>query len=386
MPRTVAPSSKNQFEILEDAMSTRFQIGSLALAFTLGLGLTSGCEQPSAARDEGSRSQADSTWYGKFPNGTGIYIATTNPRSEWGIKTLDGWFYMTGFTNSGTDVVVNGGYWTGGGLEVKKGRVTSAEWNGISYAVREVATKGSDFRLILVDPVTMGSIELAGDKLSDVRVHMAIPRPGKRSYDDHYSLLFQGVKTLETPSQDIIGYELVTLHDNDPGASKMPFCSRSDLGTNELAQFSQGSQWDVLTAARADDPSLVSVSCSSGGIGRCEQWGYRPWLEAQVASSGTYEKLVDAHQSCIYMKRADYCGTGDTYTEDGTMIGIDDNFTPAFQKSGGEKIEAVWGPKGAVCLSMQRRPDIHFPGCAIPLPACTAASYGSQWYVQSSLM
>lgn len=367
-------------------MSTRFQIGSLALALSLGLGLTSGCGSPSPAQDEGSRTQADGTWYGKMPNGTGIYIATTTPRSEWGIKTLDGWFYMTGFTNTAPDVTVNGGYWNSGSFESKKGRVISAEYLGSFYTVREVATKGSDLRVLLIDPVSSGLIEVAADDLLDLRLHLGIPRLGKRGYEDQYSLMFQSAKTLETATKDIWGYEIVSVHDNDPGAAKVPFCNRADLGENELAQFSQGAQWDVMTAARTDDAQLVSVSCTSGGIGRCSQWGYRPWAEGQVASSGSVEKLVDAHQSCLYMKRADYCGTGDTYTEDGTMIGIDDNFTPSFQKSDGTSIEAVWGPKGAVCLTKRRRPDLAFPGCAVPLPVCTAASYGTQWYTQSSLM
>ncbi len=380
----LGPPSVEQFEILEDAMSTRFQIGSLALAFTLGLGLTSGCDSAAPAQDSGHRKQADGSWYGKLPNGTGIYIATTMPRSEWGIKTPDGWFYMTGFTHAGPDVVVNGGYWDGGSFAAKKGSVVNAEWHGSFYNVKEISTKGSDLRLFLEDGV--GSFEVAGEELAGLVLHLRIPSFHKRGDLAPYSLIFQSFKALESTTKDIFGYEIVSVAENIPGAVKQPFCYRGDTGDNEPAQFSVGSQWDVLTASRTDDASLVSVSCASGGIGRCQQWGYRGWTEAQVASSGTFEKLVDAHQSCIYMKRADYCGTGDTYTEDGTMIGIDDNFSPAFQKSGGSDVEAVWGPKGAICLTKQRRPDIFFPGCAVPLPLCDAASYGAVWYTQSSHM
>lgn len=365
-------------------MSTRFQIGSLALAFTLGLGLASGCGSPSAAPDSSNRTQADGSWWGKFPNGTGIYIATTNPRSEWGIKTPDGWFYMTGFTRAGTSIVVNGGYWDGANFVAKKGYVVNADWNGLPFDVKEITAKGSDLRVVLTDGGS--SFDVAGDQLAGLVLHLRIPGLNKRGDLLPYSLIFQGFKAMDSVDKDVLGYEIVTLNESAVGATKQPFCFRGDTGENELAQFSSGAQWDVLTAARTDDASLVSISCASGAIGRCEQWGYRPWAEGQVASSGSYEKLIDAHQSCIYMKRADYCGTGDTYTEDGTMIGIDDNFTPAFQKSGGQDVEAVWGPKGAVCLTKQRRPDLFFPGCAVPLPLCTAASYGAQWYVQSSLM
>jgi hypothetical protein len=367
-------------------MSTRFQLSTLTLALTLGLGLAGGCDHPSAAPDEGSRSQADGSWYGKYPNGTGIYIATTSPRSEWGLKTPTGWYYMTGFTHAGTEIVVNGGYWNGSSFVPKKGSVSGADWNGSAYAVREIAAKGSDLRVIL--EIGSNTIEVAGDKLPGLVLHLRIPSLDKSRVELPYSLMFQSTRTLDSVGNDVMGYELATLQENVAGAVKQPFCYRADTGENELAQFSQGSQWDVMTAARADDSNLVSVSCASGGIGRCEQWGYRPWAEGQVTSSGVVEKLVDAHQSCMYMKRADYCGNGDTYTEDGTMIGIDDNFTPAFQKSGGDKIEALWGPKGAICLdpANRRRLDLPFFGCAAALPLCTATSYASQWYVQSSRM
>ena len=367
-------------------MSTRFQIGTLALALSLGLGLTSGsgCDSTAPAQDASNRKQADGSWYGKLPNGTGIYIATTMPRSEWGIKTPLGWFYVTGFTNAAPEVILNGGYFSGGSFVTGKGFVTSAEWHGLFYNVKEISTKGADLRLYVESGGA--TFEVAGEELNGVVLHLKIPSIFKRGDLQPYSLIFQSVKTLESVDKDIFGYEIVTVAENIPGALKEPFCYRGDTGENERAQFSTGSQWDVLTAGRTDDASLVSVSCASGGIGRCQQWGYRGWAEAQVASSGTYEKLVDAHQSCLYMKRADYCGNGDTYTEDGTMIGIDDNFSPAFQKSGGGEIEAVWGPTGAICLTKQRRPDIAFPGCGTPLPLCDAGSYGGVWYTQSSHM
>lgn len=369
-------------------MSTRFQIGTLALALSLGLGLTSGtgCDSTAPAQDSGNRKQADGGWYGKMPNGTGIYIATTNPRSEWGIYTSYGWYYVTGFTNTAPTLTLNGGYASGGSFSSADGEVASADWAGDTYLVREIRSTGSELHVILTDFGMTKVFDLSGDMLKGLVVHVRIPMPIKRGDKLPYSLIFESLEKVDSSTGDLGGFQIVTLAENIVGAAKQPFCSRTDLGMNEAAVFSQGSQWNVMTASRTDNGAMVSVSCASGAIGRCEQWGYRPWEKATVASTGLGEMLVDAHQSCIYMKRADYCGTGDTYTEDGTMIGIDDNFTPAFQKSGTDKIEAIWGPKGAFCLSNRRHPDIAFPGCAVPLPTCSAASYGTQWYVQSGLM
>lgn len=368
-------------------MSTRFQIGSLTLALTLGLSLTTACEQPSATEDEGNRTQAEGTWWGKMPNGTGVYIGATKPLSEWGILTSYGWFYMTGFTNGGPSVAVNGGYFSGS-FVVATGRVISAELGGIHYGVKELAVKGSELVVTLIDLGTLTSVTYGGDKLAGLRLHVGIPRPGgKRGDTMPYSIFFKAPNALESVTKDVFGYELVTQPDNIIGAPETPFCLRNDFGGNEPAQLSQGAQWDPMTAARTDNPLAISTSCASGGIGRCEQWGYRPWDTAPMAKSGVTESLVKAHQACIYMKRADYCATGDTYTVEGTQIGISDAFDPAFQKSGGVDIEAVWGSNGALCLNTQRHPDLPAPAaCLATLPACAATTYASDWYVQSELM
>jgi hypothetical protein len=367
-------------------MSIRFQFGTLALALTLGL-TAIGCEQPSASDDESNRSQAGGEyWGGKFPNGTGVHIGTTKPLSQWGFSTSYGWFYTTGFTNSVPNVLVNGGYFDGVNYNPGTGKILTAERSGISYSVREISAEDGQLRVVVIDPSTFATVDLSGDKLIDLRLHVQLPPPFKGADLRTYSLIFHGVKELDSNTKDVFGYELTTQIDNSPGAKEVAFCQRNDLGTNEMAQFTGGSQWNPMTAKRTDAKALTSVSCESGAIGRCAQWGYRPWAKAANKATGTSEYLPDAHQACIYMKRADYCGNGDTYTVDGTMIGISDVFDPAFQATGGGKLEALWTPKGALCLGIQRHADMPIaPACAVTLPACSSSATWSGYYMESSL-
>lgn len=368
-------------------MSIRSQFGTLALALTLGL--TAACGAPATEENQGDRKQADGTYWGKVPNGPGLYIHNAKGvTNQHGISTPEGWFYMTHFTNSSPDILINGAFVAGSALDKKTGRVINAERGGTFYKVQGIEAKGSDLQLTLVDPVTAATFTLAGDKLSDIRVHVQLPLPGKSRDYRRYSIYFKSLEKVDSATGDILGYNLFTQLDNVPGAPMVPYCNRQDSGgVNEPAQFTPGSTWDMPTSARSDDLAIVNVACVSGAIDTCERWGYRPWEKAALLSSAAVVSLREAHQACIYMKRADYCATGDTYTEDGTMIGVDDAFDPAFQKTGSTKVESVWGKNGALCLDVQRHPDMPIAAaCLATLPTCTAATYGSDWFTQSEVL
>ncbi len=369
-------------------MSIRSQIGTFALALTLGLGLTSGCDAPSADESQGDRTQADGSYWGKLPNGPGLYIHNAKVPNHFGISTPEGWFYMTHFANSAPDIQVHGAFVVGSSLDKRIGRVVNAELGGTSYAVKAISATGSSLELTLVDPITAASFLLSGDKMSELRLHVQLPIPGKSRDSRSYSLFFKSPEKVDSVTGELMGFTVFTQLDNVPGAPMVPYCMRDDLGgTPEAVMVTPSSSWDMPTSARVDDTRIVNLSCVSGAIGTCERWGYRPWEKAELASSGSSTSLREGHQACIHMKRADYCATGDTYTEDGTMIGISDAYNPAFQKSDSTKREAIWGKSGAYCLDMQRHPDMPISAaCAATLPPCTAASYGSDWYVESQVM
>jgi hypothetical protein len=82
-----------------------------------------------------------------------------------------------------------------------------------------------------------------------------------------------------------------------------------------------------------------------GAIGKCVEAGYEPWSNA---SDG--EGLDDAHEACVRLMRADYCGDGTPHTVNGTLINIYDNLgVQADEESWG--MEGEWDADGARCIT-----------------------------------
>lgn len=121
--------------------------------------------------------------------------------------------------------------------------------------------------------------------------------------------------------------------------------------------------WDDTATYHASDASglTTSYTCVDGVIGKCAHWGYAAW------KSGS-----DMHAACTRMGTADYCGTGISYTKDGTAIDMYD--AKGIQKSEGDAsflFEAGWSPSGAVCVNRPRYEAATTSGKAAP-PSCWA--------------
>jgi hypothetical protein len=92
------------------------------------------------------------------------------------------------------------------------------------------------------------------------------------------------------------------------------------------------------------------LTCTSGAIGKCIRWGYRPWEEQPGGPP-----LAALHAACVHMARADYGGDGRATTRADTLIYWCDRFGvhPC-----GEDVpaafEAGWGRDGAVCVARPR--------------------------------
>jgi hypothetical protein len=94
------------------------------------------------------------------------------------------------------------------------------------------------------------------------------------------------------------------------------------------------------------------LTCTSGAVGKCVRWGYRPWDE----KPGIPMRAL--HRACTYMARADYGGDGHPTTREGTLIDIYDRF--GIQRSDKDvamSFEAAWGVNGAVCVAHPRIPE-----------------------------
>jgi hypothetical protein len=92
------------------------------------------------------------------------------------------------------------------------------------------------------------------------------------------------------------------------------------------------------------------LTCTSGAVGKCIRWGYRPW-EEQVGGP----PLAGLHQACVHMARADYGGDGRTHTRDGITVYVCDRFgVRPCHNDAPLAFEAAWGRDGAVCIARPR--------------------------------
>jgi hypothetical protein len=137
------------------------------------------------------------------------------------------------------------------------------------------------------------------------------------------------------------------------GASRrwVPYCN-PDADGRSAAIPVQGS-WNGR--AEPEPPSdRITFACTSGAIGKCIRFGYKPWKSLNGVPLAPY------HAACVRMVRADYCGDGRPHTVDGTRIDVwDDLGIQARDEPEGqpEVFEAAWAPDGAAYLNMPRWSD-----------------------------
>jgi ADYC domain len=174
-------------------------------------------------------------------------------------------------------------------------------------------------------------------------------------------------------------YEL-RYRDAEGGAWKS-FCGADAQGKRWAIALS--GTYDAANTAHPDDKH-VTFACTRGVMAKCYRWGYRPWIDAEHAA---------AHQACIRMAMADYCGDGRSWTRDGTLIQHWDRLSPPVQPRTqlvpGMSFEAAWTPAGAACLSHRRWTglDEEFgpQRCARPVPRCSSEQEAARLFGEALL-
>jgi hypothetical protein len=127
------------------------------------------------------------------------------------------------------------------------------------------------------------------------------------------------------------------------------FCSPGPDGT--VAGFPMAGLW-TSDGRHEYTSSGLTITCTSGAIGKCVRNGYKPWREVDGQS------LWEYHQACVRAIRADYGGDGVGHTRDGTLVDLSDRLgiqsSDADPRGPALKFEAAWGPDGAVCVRRTR--------------------------------
>jgi hypothetical protein len=136
------------------------------------------------------------------------------------------------------------------------------------------------------------------------------------------------------------------------GDAWRPYCPTDAEGKSRAIPL-EGS-WAEGSGAATLSPDRVTFACTSGALGKCVRFGYKPWKMVAGRS------LAIFHAACVRMVRADYCGDGRSHTRDGTRIDVWDRV--GIQRrderaDAPELFEAAWSPAGAVWVNVPRWGD-----------------------------
>ena len=147
----------------------------------------------------------------------------------------------------------------------------------------------------------------------------------------------------------------------------LPICGADDRGA-AIPVVALAGRWDESDGtptggSHIDDAAALTLACRNGALGKCVDFGYRPWASATVCDwfRCVTTPLAAAHQTCTRAVRADYCGNGHSYTADGTPV----DFFDALGVESSETMynrawanEAEWQPEGARCVGQARQPAL----------------------------
>lgn len=114
---------------------------------------------------------------------------------------------------------------------------------------------------------------------------------------------------------------------------------------------------DVDDGSITPDDGPLLVACASGALGKAITWGFTPWYPN--------DDTLSLYRTGVRTVRADYCGDGSSYTEEGTLIQVRNELAGLSFVAPEQSTEAVFGPDGALCLSEPRVPSRRMVACTL---------------------
>jgi hypothetical protein len=248
----------------------------------------------------------------------------------------------------------------------------TGEYRGLPAAVKSFSANSQGITVTVMEGPT--ELLVTGSQLSDLILELSGPFEGAVV---KFSMRFAPA----LPENGVALYQAE--YQLDGSSTWQPYCSDS-AGTVAFLpeRWVDGESGHVSPG----EPS-AAMSCRSGAVATCMEWGYRPW-EASPEEQNQADYLYGA---CLQAKRAAYfvaSGDYNSYTVNGTHIAIHDRELIKDDTMPG--VEAVWGPGGAVCFSPEYRripsPGSQLPAlpAVLPVPECNerlheSATLGQLW-------
>jgi hypothetical protein len=118
----------------------------------------------------------------------------------------------------------------------------------------------------------------------------------------------------------------------------------------------------------ADRPRWLTIGCAGSAVAKLRLLNYGP----QSDFDGEGEPATPAQrQATLKMLTADYCGGGDSYTNNGVPLRWENQSGTAVSAGTAGALEAVWSADGALCLD---EPRLAGTMVACALPSCAGFS------------
>jgi len=112
--------------------------------------------------------------------------------------------------------------------------------------------------------------------------------------------------------------------------------------------------WDTTARYRRDTVSEFSFACVKKGVAKCLRKGYS-------AAGAAKSEGIELFEACTRMMRADYCGSGKSFTRDGSDVDVSDNKGIAAREGTAPAtvtFEAAWMAGGVFCMARPRWQDL----------------------------
>jgi hypothetical protein len=124
-----------------------------------------------------------------------------------------------------------------------------------------------------------------------------------------------------------------------------------------------GETYDLATkTVQPNKPRWLTLACAGSAAAKLRLMNYGP--HADFDGEG-HPSTAAQRQATLKMLTADYCGTGHSYTENGTPLQWENSDGTVASPGPYGAPEAVWTSAGAVCLDATRLPDADVQ-CALP--------------------
>jgi hypothetical protein len=208
---------------------------------------------------------------------------------------------------------------------------------GMSTPLDEVWVEGSQLQGLL------GAEELSGTDFQQMLF------TGNLENGSTVTLRVDNVYEGSGADQDVWSYR-VSYKDAADG-QWYPLCTKpGGAPTNAIALEHR---WDYRQGvagggSKVYDTTAFTFACEGAALAKCVRFGYAPWRSVNGQS------LADHHQACTRMVRADFCGDGTSYTQDGNWVNLYDSLSLQVDTELWSR-EAAWNTSGAQCFTSNTR-------------------------------